>query len=472
VSGIADAELRRQAGRAFRDAGERAASLNALAGAARHFSAALELTAGDDPERSRVLLSLGLVLAETDHKAALPVLDEASAALEAAGDPAAAASAAIVGARTSWYLGARDGADEHLSRAMTLLEPEPASEVKAEAYAERARLSMLAMEGGDVDMASAGLRIAEQVGAERARASLLITRGTVLKSREDVERGVEVAERLKDLTQLSRGLNNLGELSIAAGDLSAAFEVYERTRHEFTQLGVPTYLLWLDVQEAAIRGLTGQWDRALELIAPIVARFDTGSTHYLEADARSTRAAIFHARGETRVALEDAERGLESARSSKDPQTLVPGLGFLADLLARDGRLDEARQLLDEALAISRDLVAPYYSFAPTLLVGVLDTGVHGEFAEVFAPHAGNDPWTGASVTAWSGDLLGAADIFERHDVKTHEADLRIRAAAHLLASGDTSAAEEQRRRAVAFYRSVGATERIREADALLPASA
>jgi tetratricopeptide (TPR) repeat protein len=468
----ADDGLRSQAREAFRDAGERAASLNALPAAVRHLSAALELTADGDPERPRVLLALGLVLSETDHAAALPVLDEAEAALEAAEDPTAAASAAIIGARTSWYLGRRDGADEHLQRALTLLEHEPASEVKAAAFAERARLSMLAAARGDaVEMADAGLEVAEEVGAERAQASMLITRGMVLESREDIERGVEIAERLKDLNQLSRGLNNLAELAIGAGDLPAAFEVYDRTRREFTQFGVPTYLLWLDVQEASLASVTDRWDRALELIEPILARFDAGTTHYLETDARGTRGAILHARGDTREGLADVESGLAAARSAKDPQTMVPALGSVAGLLAHDGRLEEARWLLDEALAICRGLT-PYYSFAPTLLVGVLDAGVEDEFAEVFGPHAESDPWTGAAVTAWRGDLLSAADILERLGGKVLEADLRVRAAARLRAAGHTAGAVEQRRRAVTFYRSVGATERIREADTLLPATA
>src|SRR5436190_16811540 len=469
----ADDGLRSQAREAFRDAGERAASLNALPAAVRHLSAALELTADDDPERPRVLLALGLVLSETDHTAALPVLNEAEVALEAAGDPTAAASAAIIGARTSWYLGRRDGADEHLQRALTLLEHEPASEVKAEAFAERARLSMLAAVRGDaVEMADAGLEVAEEVGAELAQASMLITRGMVLESREDIERGLEIAERLKDLLQLSRGLNNLAELAIGAGDLPAAFEVYDRTRREFTQFGVPTYLLWLDVQEASLGSVTDRRDRALELIEPILARFDAGTTHYLETDARTTRGKILHARGDPREGLADVESGLAAARSAKDPQTMVPALGSVAGLLAHDGRLEEARPLLDEALAICRDLVTPYYNFAPTLLVGVLDAGVEDEFAEIFGPHADSNPWTGAAVTAWRGDLLSAADILKRHGGKVLEADLRVRAAARLRAAGDTAGAEEQRRRAVTFYRSVGATERIREADTLLPATA
>jgi class 3 adenylate cyclase/tetratricopeptide (TPR) repeat protein len=473
ASGLADDELQQQAREAFFDAGERAASLNAFGAAVRHLSAALELTPAGDPERPRLLLALGLVLGEADHTAALPVLDEATAALEAAGELTAAASAAIVGARTSWYLGRRDAADEHLQHAMTLLEHEPASEVKAEAFAERARLRMLASGRADaVELANTGLVVAEQVGAQRAQASLLITRGTVLESREDVERGVEIAERLKDLLQLSRGLNNLGELAIAAGDLPAAFDVYDRMRREFTQFGVTTYLLWLDVQEAAIASVTDRWDHALELVEPILARFDAGTTHYLEGDARTTRASIRHARGQTREGLADAVRGLAAARSAKDPQTVVPALGSVAGLHARDGHLDEARRLLDEALAICRDLPTLYYSLAPTLLVGVLDAGMQDEFAEVFDPHATNDPWTGGSVTAWRGDLLGAADTFARHEGKALEADLRVRAAAQLQAAGDTAGAEEQRRRAVAFFRSVGAIERIREADALLAATA
>jgi class 3 adenylate cyclase/tetratricopeptide (TPR) repeat protein len=473
ASGLVDDSLRHEARNAFRDAGERAASLNALAAAVRHLSAALELTEADDVDRPRVLLALGLALSETDHTAAVPVLDEASTALAASGDPTAAASAVLAIVRASWFLGRRDAADDQMQRALALLEREPPSEVKADAFAERARLRMLAGELADsVEMANAGLEIAEQVGAERARASLLITRGTALKSREDVERGVEVAERLKDLHQLSRGLNNLAELAIAAGDIPAAFEVYDRTRREFTQFAVPTYLLWNDVQDAAMRSVTDEWDRALELVEPILSRFDAGTAHYLEGDARTTRGGILHARGDTRQGLADMERGLAAARSAKDPQAVVPALGSVAGLLAREGRLAEARPLLDEALAISRDVQRPYYSFAPTLLIGVLDAGMQDEFAAVFGPHADNDPWTGASVTAWRGDLMGAAGAFERHHGKTLEADVRVRAAAQLLAAGDVAAAEEQRRRAVAFYRSVGAKERIREADALLAATA
>jgi hypothetical protein len=52
------------------------------------------------------------------------------------------------------------------------------------------------------------------------------------------------------------------------------------------------------------------------------------------------------------------------------------------------------------------------------------------------------------------------------------EAELRVRAAARLRAAGDSAAADEQLGRALAFYRRVGATRRIRDAEALLAATA
>jgi tetratricopeptide (TPR) repeat protein len=316
------------------------------------------------------------------------------------------------------------------------------------------------------------LELAARIEAERPQASLLITRGTALGSRDDIERGLAVAERAKDLLQLSRGFNNLAELVIESGDLAAAFEVYARQRREFGQLGLSAHLVWLDVQEASIAGATGAWDRTLELLDPILARLDAGSTMYLEGDARLTRARIREARGDTHAALADARRGLLAARSAKDPQALIPGLGSTAGLLLHAGRWDEARSLLEEALALSRGLAVPYYTMAPSLLVAVLDLALQNEFLEVFGPHAERDPWTRASVLASGGDLPGAAEAFADLGGRTIEADIRLRAAADLRARGDGTAADEQLQAALAFFRSVGATQRILDAGELLSASA
>jgi hypothetical protein len=52
------------------------------------------------------------------------------------------------------------------------------------------------------------------------------------------------------------------------------------------------------------------------------------------------------------------------------------------------------------------------------------------------------------------------------------EAKVRLRAAAALVASGRRAEADEQLGRALAFFRSVGATRYIREGEALFAASA
>jgi hypothetical protein len=170
--------------------------------------------------------------------------------------------------------------------------------------------------------------------------------------------------------------------------------------------------------------------------------------------------------------MEDVRRGLEAARAAKDPQTLVPALGSLADLLAREGRTAEARALLEEALTLSRELESPYYTLAVSLALPVLDTDLREAFIGVFAPHAPKNLWTGVAVAAWRGERVAAAEKLAGCGARWLEADFRMPAAAQLRERGDARGAEEQQRLALEFYRSVGATQRIREADALLAATA
>ena len=62
----ADADLRRSASLALRDAGDRATSLNAFRAAVHEYDRALELWPEDDPERPRLLLAAAVARYETD----------------------------------------------------------------------------------------------------------------------------------------------------------------------------------------------------------------------------------------------------------------------------------------------------------------------------------------------------------------------------------------------------------------------
>ena len=70
------------------------------------------------------------------------------------------------------------------------------------------------------------------------------------------------------------------------------------------------------------------------------------------------------------------------------------------------------------------------------------------------------------------GDFDEAADLFYEIGQLDDEADARLRAAEKLVQEGRRPEADAQLKKALAFYRSVGATRCVREAESLLAASA
>jgi hypothetical protein len=77
-------------------------------------------------------------------------------------------------------------------------------------------------------------------------------------------------------------------------------------------------------------------------------------------------------------------------------------------------------------------------------------------------------PWRHAALCVARGELVEAADALGAIKAATLEAHARLRAAARLEAEGRRIEAEEQLRRALTFYRSVGAVTFIGEGEALL----
>lgn len=81
-------------------------------------------------------------------------------------------------------------------------------------------------------------------------------------------------------------------------------------------------------------------------------------------------------------------------------------------------------------------------------------------------------PWLEGARAAAGGDFARAADVFGGIGARPYEARARLHAARAFGEAGRGAEAERELRSALAFYRSVGATRRVREAEALLPASA
>jgi class 3 adenylate cyclase/tetratricopeptide (TPR) repeat protein len=466
AAGSVDDELRARARDAFHNAGDRALALGAFAAARRHFAAALELTAEGTPEWARLRGALGSVLSSDDPQAALDHLEHAAAAFMELGELEGAAQAELDAANAWWYLGNRDEADVHSERAVSLLADAAPSEAKAAALAQRARLLMLAAKmSASAELATAAIEIAEQIGSERILASAVITRATALQDEAGIRRGVELAEQAHDAHQLFRGLNNICEHLIRNGELDATRPIYERFRREAEQAGWAGQIAWVRVQEAGLCLVTGDWDEALATVEAVIAEIESGKPHYLEADVRATRSSIRQARGDAAGAIADAEQAVAAARTSKDPQTIVPALANLADVYVREGRVDAARATIDETVVILRPLERHYYTEALTLLWPTLDLGFSTELIEIFDRGEETDLWTNAAIAAWRGDLAAAAAVLERCGARWFEAELRIRIAERERDQGEL-------RRALAFFRGVGATRRVRDGEALLAATA
>jgi len=72
-----------------------------------------------------------------------------------------------------------------------------------------------------------------------------------------------------------------------------------------------------------------------------------------------------------------------------------------------------------------------------------------------------SSPWVRAARAVASGDLVGGAEILEQTGARTYAAFYRLHAGT-----------EDGVRRALEFYRSVGATHFVREGETMLAASA
>jgi hypothetical protein len=133
-----------------------------------------------------------------------------------------------------------------------------------------------------------------------------------------------------------------------------------------------------------------------------------------------------------------------------------------------------AGETFDEVLADLREL--PRLGFAvielPLQAWVAVTLGRESDLVEVMEPEPFKSHWLRAALAVTSRDFRAAADLFEGMGIFSHEAFFRLRAAEQFVEEGRRAEADEQLRRALAFYRSVGATRYVREGEALLTASA
>jgi class 3 adenylate cyclase/tetratricopeptide (TPR) repeat protein len=460
----------------LREAGDRAMSLNAFEAAASSYAAALALWALDDAERPLLLFSYGaaLVIAQ---EAGGAELTEASEALVALGDHERAAEALALLADGRWRAGRRDEAYAYIERALGLLQDAPASPAKARVLSEISRYHMLADRREDsVRIGREAVEMASSLGLDEVRAHALNNIGTSLigtgrrEGLGSLEESVAIAERIGSIESL-RAYNNLfagfamlGELDRAAAAIDAGLEAADR----FGGLGANAR--WLRFERLPIAYWSGVWDEALDVIETMLA--EVGDAHALSRWCLEYRGRIRLARGDVAGAVDDAEKSLALGREAKDPQTLLPALSFAAFAFLATGRHEEAAVVADELVDLEPlGGVTGNNVFAdlPWILRAL------GRSEELLAALEGTTvrtPWIDAVAWIARADFVGAAEIYADMGTRPYEAFARLRAAERLVDEGHRAEADEQLHRALAFWRSVGATSYIRQGEALLAATA
>jgi tetratricopeptide (TPR) repeat protein len=467
-------ELHDRARTAFADAGNRALVLGAPVAAAGYYRSALDLAPTDDPERGRLLFQLGRSLFSASGEG----VDELQAAiplLEAADDRTTAAEAEALLTVMAWSR-ADPAWRSHLDRAMAFVADAPPSRAKATVLATRARRLVVAGDNeGGLAVAREALAMADQVAVPDVRAHALNSIGLAVRATgegdgyAELRESVAIYEQLRSI-DITGALNNLGSALETDGRLREAMEAGREASRVGRRFGGGPWVQWARFDEVDNDFLLGQWDDAVRRADALIAEAEAGSDHYLVTLPLMVRSRIRIARGDVAGALADCEAHLSRARAIGDTQSLLPALASSFATFLEAGDTDRARELANELVPVQQSgrivFRAPAYVISAHERLGLL--------AEVLASFRGarRTPWLEAAERVAAGDWVGAAEVYERIESPTDLAVARFRAAEQLVGAGRRSEADAQLAGALQFFRSVGATRYLREAESLRAATA
>jgi hypothetical protein len=151
---------------------------------------------------------------------------------------------------------------------------------------------------------------------------------------------------------------------------------------------------------------------------------------------------------------------------------LMPALAMSALVALSAGRKSEADEAVYELLPLLR---ANRYGSPPnvtTALSVVLERMGRGAELRKFGESMTRSPWWQAAYAYVDRDFGRAAEIYATIGARFYEAYARLRLADRLVAEGRDADAAGSLQAALSFFRSVDATDYVRQAEQLLAASA
>jgi tetratricopeptide (TPR) repeat protein len=477
AAGLDTAALSERARLVLREAGDRAFALSAYTTAQGFYERAVELWPHDDSDRPQLLLSYGRVLSLVEQRG-VEVLTEARDGLLAAGDVRTGAEAEMLIGETLWFQGLRDQTFEHVRAAEALVESEPGSFSKAYVIVNLSRFLSLAGEPQEaIRLGREALAMAEELELDEIRSHALNNIGISRVTSgdrgglDDLEQSIAIAVAINSVESV-RAYGNLASILETLGELERASVMVAEGRRLGERFGLGEARRWLRAEAARSLYFRGEWDAADREYDELIEMFKSES-YWMEPPCRLVRGRMRLARGDATGAREDAERALDLARTAKDPQVLWPALAIAARAFsATDPRRSDA--LVAELLSDWRKFGWPNTAGSDWLADACFASPLPAraeELLEGAAQTRSHTPWLEAAVACASGDFRGAADVYAGIGALPDEASARLRAAEVLVREGRRGEADVELKQALAFWRSVGATAYVREAEALLAAT-
>lgn len=471
AAGADVAELGARAVPALQEAGERALALGAYDTATRFFDRALEhLPAGEEPS-PELLLAAGTAFGYSGRMG--DELARAVEAFERTGDPERAAEAAMTAFLNGWHAGSGE-TGVWLDRAAELLVGRPASRASARLLGLQARDALMKYRihtGGE--LARRAVELARQLGDVESEAYSLITVGCGRIAAGDAD-GVRELEAALELVGgrgavAGRALTNLGwayavrgdqrrarEYSVEAakhsereGDLQSAWFAKGNIATSDFQLGAwDDVLATIDAFDAAPEGVRYQRDRLISVGAAILAARDRGA--------------------EGLAQIRDVVA--ETSARAVDLQGLWPDMASYARLALRQGLREEADAALDKLVeGLLANESGGEAGWQVELVLALCEADREPQAREIVAQMPPGDARE-ISEAIVAGDEIRAADVVALGgdgDLRL-AADMRLQGARRLVRAGRLAEAEAQLELAREFWRRVGATSHLREADELL----
>jgi class 3 adenylate cyclase/tetratricopeptide (TPR) repeat protein len=444
--------------RALREAGERALALNALPQAENYLRQALPLA----PDDAELLYRYGHVLYLRDEQGEAELADARGRL-----PPEQAAEATVMLADIAWKEGRRQDMETYLDEARSYVADLPVSRAQAAVLTERARYEMLA---GRVDVAielgQEAVALAEQLGLDDLRLRALNTVGVGrvqvgdTAGFDEIREVIEGASKLNLVIEILRGWNNLTAVHGLVGDIPETLAAEAETTRLARHFGHHGSIRFIETGPAiGNRYHAGEWDDSFARADKVVAQVEQGVATYSAGTAYAYRGMMRVARDDAEGAGADAERVVELARQAGDPQALNPDLANAACIFTHLGHRQRADETLTEALENVRPLRHLGFGVIEchSLAWAALELGREVEVAEVLERDALETVWQRAALAVAARDFRAAAETMAGGGFKPDAAFFRLQ-----------SGAEEQVRRALDFYRGVGATRYIRQAEELL----